>query len=186
MGQLDEEEAWIRQSRNGDSEAFAALITRYQQMIHSLAFRMTGSLADADDVAQDTFIQAFRRLEDFRGDAKFSTWLYRIAMNISLNWKKRVTRRDRLHQDWAEQEAIFGGECAAMPPTDAENTHRVQKALDQLPPKQRAAIVLTVYDGMTHAEAAQALGCSETTVSWRVFVARAKLKRRLKTKPGND
>jgi RNA polymerase sigma-70 factor, ECF subfamily len=186
MGQLDEEEDWIRQSRKGDSEAFAALIARYQHMIHSLAFRMTGSLADADDLAQDTFIQAFRRLEDFRGGAKFSSWLYRIAMNSSLNWKKSVSRRDRLQHDWAEQEAIFGGDCATLSPTDEENTRRVQKALDQLPAKQRAAIVLTVYDGMTHAEAAQVLECSETTVSWRVFVARAKLKRLLKTRLIND
>src|ERR1044071_1798026 len=98
MDHADEKEGSKRQIRNGVYEAFAARITRYQQMIHSLAFRMTGSLAEADDLTQDTFIQAFRRLEDFRGEAKFSTWLYRIALNISLNWKKSASRRSRLHQ----------------------------------------------------------------------------------------
>src|SRR5439155_17870756 len=93
MGQLDEEQNWIRQSRNGDQEAFAALVTRYQRMVHSLTFRMTGSLADGEDLAQETFIQAFRRIASFRGEAKFSSWLYRIAVNTCLNWKKSQTRR---------------------------------------------------------------------------------------------
>ncbi|SRR6266568_1510150 len=186
MGQLNEEQNWIRQSRNGDHEAFAALIARYQRMIHSLTFRMTGSLADAEDLAQETFIQAFRRLDSFRSEAKFSSWLYQIAVNTCLNWRKSQARRDQAHEDWAEHEQVFGGEYAATTPGDLENTRRVEEALMKLPAKQRAALVLTVYEEMSHAEAARVLGCSETTISWRLFAARAKLKRLLKAKPSHD
>ena len=186
MGQLDEEQDWIRQSGNGDSEAFGALIARYQRMVHSLTFRMTGSLADAEDLAQETFIQAFRRLDSFRGESKFSSWLCQIAVNTCLNWNKREARRERIQQGWAEHEQVFDDANAAMSPAEKENTRRVQEALLSLNPKQRAAVVLTVYEGMNHAEAARTLRCPESTISWRLFAARAKLKRLLKTKPSND
>jgi RNA polymerase sigma-70 factor (ECF subfamily) len=81
MERRDEELGWIRQSREGDLAAFEELIRRYQQMIHALTFRMTGSPSDAEDLAQEVFIQAFRKLNSFRGDAQFSTWLYRIGIN---------------------------------------------------------------------------------------------------------
>jgi RNA polymerase sigma-70 factor (ECF subfamily) len=184
MGLSDEEQDWIRQSREGDHEAFAALIGRYQHMVHSLTFRMTGSLADSEDLAQETFILAFRRLDSFRAESKFSSWLCQIAVNACLNWKQRQARRERSLQDWAEHEQVFGGSGTAMSPAEEEKARRVQGALLKLSPKQRAAVVLTVYEGMNHAEAARTLGCSETTVSWRLFAARAKLKRLLK--PSRD
>ncbi|MGD0651538.1 MAG: RNA polymerase sigma factor [Verrucomicrobiia bacterium] len=170
MEERDEELGWVRRSQSGDPEAFEELVRRYQRMIHALTFRMTGSSADAEDLAQEIFIQAFRRLGSFRGDAKFSSWLYRIGVNTCLNWRKSTQRREKLHQDWADSDH------STSSGTD-ELTVRVQEALMQLPAKQRAAVVLTVYDGLNHAEAARILGCSETTVSWRIFVARKKLKR---------
>jgi RNA polymerase sigma-70 factor (ECF subfamily) len=172
MERRDEELGWIRQSREGDLAAFEELIRRYQQMIHALTFRMTGSPSDAEDLAQEVFIQAFRKLNSFRGDAQFSTWLYRIGINTCLNWKKSQQRRAQLHHDWAQQPD-------AAIDRNNELAARVQEALLALPPKQRAAVILTTYEGMNHAEAARALGCSETTVSWRVFTARKKLKRLL-------
>lgn len=169
MERRDEELGWIRRSREGDLPAFEELIRRYQQMIHALTYRMTGSQSDAEDLAQEIFIQAFRKLDRFRGDAQFSTWLYRIGINTCLNWKKSQQRRTQLHQEWAQQSQEAGDR-------DDEMSSRVQEALLALPPKQRAAIILTIYEGLNHAEAARALGCSETTVSWRVFTARKKLK----------
>src|SRR5262249_4142206 len=79
----DDETSLIDASRRGDAEAFSELITRYQKMIHALTFRMSGSAADASDLAQETFVQAWRKLHAFRGEAKFSSWLYRIAVNLS-------------------------------------------------------------------------------------------------------
>jgi len=138
-------------------------------MIYSLCYRMTGSAADAEDLAQETFIQAYQHLNEFRADARFSSGLYRIAMNHCLNWRKRAERRAKLNEEWAEQEQSGpgGGDARA---------EQVQEALMALDPKQRAAIVLTVYEGLNHAEAARVLRCSETTVSWRVFAGRRKLK----------
>jgi RNA polymerase sigma-70 factor, ECF subfamily len=179
MGDPDDERVWIEQSRNGDQAAFEALIGRHQRMIHALTYRMTGSLADAEDLAQEAFIRAYQQLTSYEGKAKFSSWLYRIALNACLNWRQRELRRHKVHSNWAE--------TADLQPADPGSTSdgnelrgQVQECLMKLPAKQRAAIVLTVYDGLNHAEAARLLGCSETTVSWRIFAARNKLKRWLK------
>jgi RNA polymerase sigma-70 factor, ECF subfamily len=176
MGKPDELN-WIQNSLAGDAEAYATLVKQYQNMVHALAFRMTGSLDDAEDLAQETFLRAYQQLDSFRGEAKFSTWLCKIAMNLSLNWRTRENRRKDIHTKWSE-DAILGND--GHDEFSDELSRHVQKALDRLPAKQRAAVVLTVYDGHNHAEAAQILGCSETTVSWRVFAARQKLKRWLK------
>jgi RNA polymerase sigma-70 factor, ECF subfamily len=179
MGDLDAEFEWIRQSREGNTEAFGELVLRHQRMIHALTYRMTGSLADSADLAQEAFVRAFQRLDDFRGEAKFSSWLYQIALHTCLNWKKSHARREQLHRDWAEHERAGGSDSESKAGED-DRSRRVQEVLMHLHPKQRAAIVLTVYEGMNHAEAARVLGCSEATVSWRVFAARRKLKRWLK------
>jgi len=163
----------IAQSRDGDHGAFEALIREHQRMIHSLCYRMSGSQADAEDLAQETFMHAYQHLDGFRAEARFSSWLYRIAVNQCLNWQKQKQRLDRLHKEWSEQDLEPSG-------GDAGRAQLIQEALMKLPPKQRAAVILTTYDGLTHGETAAALGCSETTVSWRVFAARRKLKRLLK------
>lgn len=182
MGQSDEELGWVRRSQAGDHEAFAALVTRYQHMVHSLTIRMTGSLADGEDLAQETFLRAFQQLASFRGDARFASWLHRIAVNACLNWHKRQARRHQLHDAWCRETLADNGK------TDADesgahdgNFRHVNAALQQLSARQRAAVVLTVYEGLSHAEAARALGCSEATVSWRLFAARRKLKRLLRS-----
>jgi RNA polymerase sigma-70 factor (ECF subfamily) len=176
MGDVDADETLVRQSRNGDAAAFEALVCKYQKMIDALTFRMTGSLSDAEDLTQETFIRAYEQIGSYRGTAKFSTWLCRIAVNTCLNWRRRESRRIQVHANCAETDFNQSGETEHAE-AEIETSRRVQAALLKLPAKQRAAIVLTVYDGLNHAEAARVLGCSETTVSWRVFAARRKLKR---------
>jgi len=170
MVATDEAPDPVRASLQGDQKAFESLIREHQEMIHALCYRMTGSLNDAEDLAQETFIHAYQHLAEFRAEARFSSWLYRIAMNQCLNWRKRRERQNRLREQWGQQERGGAGE-------DSGRVERVQEALLLLDPKQRAAIVLTVYEGLNHAEAARVLHCSETTVSWRVFMARRKLRR---------
>jgi RNA polymerase sigma-70 factor, ECF subfamily len=177
MAPPDDELNWIRNSLAGDMEAYAALVKQYQNMVHALAFRMTGSLDDAEDLAQETFLRAYRQLDSFRGEAKFSTWLCQIAVNLSLNWRARESRRGDVHSKWAENTTA---ERDAPDEYPDELSCRVQQALNRLPAKQRAAIVLTIYESRTHAEAAKLLDCTEATISWRVFAARRKLKRWLK------
>lgn len=176
----DTDEALVLQSQRGDPAAFEALVRQYQQMIHALTFRMTGSPDDAEDLAQETFIRAYQQIGSFRSASKFSTWLYRIAVSICLNWRQREARRLQVYANCAETLAD-GMAGTSTAEADAGLSQRVQAALLKLPAKQRAAIVLTAYDGMNHAEAAKVLGCTEATVSWRVFAARRKLQRWLAT-----
>jgi RNA polymerase sigma-70 factor, ECF subfamily len=182
MAELDQQRTWVAQSQNGDHAAYAELIRAYQPMIHSLTFRMTGSVADAQDLAQETFIRAYQSLDSFTGTSKFSSWLYRIAVNTCIDWRRREDRRSRAHMEWGAEKSA---ESPHAPAEELDDLSRaVQAALMKLPEKQRAAIVLTVYGGQNHAEAAKALGCSETTVSWRIFSARRKLRKILKNVGG--
>ena len=179
----DADSELVLQSQKGDPAAFEELVRNHQHMIHSLTFRMTGSSADAEDLAQEAFIRAYEQIGSFHGTAKFSTWLYRIAMNVCLNWRQSEARRFQLYTHCANELSVQ--QVSAENPADERRANQeVQSALLKLPAKQRAAIVLTVYDGLNHAEAAQVLGCSETTVSWRVFAARQKLKRWLSANGG--
>lgn len=172
----DADSELVLRSQQGDAVAFEELIRQHQRMIHALTYRMTGSLADAEDRAQETFLRAWEQIGTFRGGAKFSTWLYRIAVNACLNWKQSEARRFQLHARAAEE---FSAQHAGDENSCGNQANEIQSALLNLPAKQRAAIVLTIYDGLNHAEASRILGCSETTVSWRVFAAKRKLKRLL-------
>jgi RNA polymerase sigma-70 factor (ECF subfamily) len=167
----------IAASRAGDPEAYAVLVREHQALIRAMTFRMTGSLHDAEELAQDAFLRAYERLATFNGSAKFSSWLCKIAINLSLDWRRRESRREGIHLKWAAE--VFS-EGTPTPGFPDDLSRRVQAALNQLPAKQRAAIVLTVYENQSHAEAAKTLGCTEATISWRVFAARQKLKRLLK------
>jgi RNA polymerase sigma-70 factor (ECF subfamily) len=185
MGEDDGDDVWVQQSRQGDSAAFESLVRKHQRMIHSLTYRMTGSLSDAEDLAQEAFIRAFRQLDSYHGTAKFSTWLYRIAVNACLNWRQREGRRDEIHTRWSESNEALRSEPAPQADGPAP-ANEIQSALMKLPARQRAAIVLTVFDGLNHAQAAKILGCSETTVSWRIFTARRKLRTLLSRKGGQN
>ena len=177
MAGSDDESKLIERSLSGDPEAYAALVSQHQKMIRAVTFRMTGSLDDAEELAQDAFLRAYQQLGSFSGGAKFSTWLCKIAINLSLDWRRRESRRDDIHSKWAAETVSESNPGGGFPD---ELSRRVQAALNRLPVKQRAAIVLTIYENQSHAEAAKTLGCTEATISWRVFAARQKLKRLLK------
>jgi RNA polymerase sigma-70 factor (ECF subfamily) len=183
MAGSDNESKLIEQSLSGDPEAYAALVNQHQTMIRAMAFRMTGSLDDAEELAQDAFLRAYQQLGSFGGGSKFSTWLCKIAINLSLDWRRRESRREDIHLKWAADTISENSPDGSFPD---ELSRRVQDALNRLPTKQRAAIVLTVYENQTHAEAAKTLGCTEATISWRVFAARQKLKRLLKDLPHEE
>ncbi len=167
------EDALVARAQAGDADAYAGLIARHQSMIHALAFRLTGSAPDAADLAQETFVRAWRQLASFRGESTLATWLRRIAVNAGLNWRRAAASRQQVQAGWSEHQRLLAE------PEDAGRIGRVNDALQRLDPPVRAAVVLTVYEGLNHAEAAQVLGCAETTVSWRVWVARRQLKKSL-------
>src|SRR5580658_4592223 len=103
MAGADDESLLIAQSVAGDPDAFAALVTRHQNMARAVAFRMTGSMADSEELAQEAFVRAYRQLGSFAGDAKFSTWLCKIVINLSLDWHRRESRRGEIHAQWAAE-----------------------------------------------------------------------------------
>src|ERR1035441_1444099 len=105
MAGSDNESKLIEQSLSGDPEAYAALVNQYQQMIRAVTFRMTGSLDDAEELAQDAFLRGYQQLGSFNGDSKFSTWLCKIAINLSLDWRRRESRRESINSEWAAETA---------------------------------------------------------------------------------
>ena len=171
-----DDETLVTRSQRGDTAAMESLIRQHQRMIYSLAYRMTGSATDAEDLTQETFIRACRQIGSYRGASRFSTWLYRIAINACLTWREREHKRLEVQAGWVETNGAPEFDQGRTV-TQNDLGRSVHAALLKLPGKQRAAVMLTLSDGMTHAEAAEVLGCSETTVSWRVFVARRKLQK---------
>lgn len=160
----------VERAANGDADAFALLFDRYYPMIHAFAYRLCSNSADAQEIAQETFIKAARSIGGVRGS--FKSWLFRIAHNTATDHFRARGRQLRLD----EELALRTGPASSAPEPDFS---RVAQALDALPAAWRAATVLTFYEGMSHAEAARVLGCAETTVSWRVFRAKRELRRRL-------
>src|SRR5208283_3812882 len=140
----DADEDLVLQSQNGSPAAFESLIRQHQHMVHSLTFRMTGSAADAEDLAQETFIRAYEQFNSFNGRAKFSTWLCSIAVHACLNWRRNEARRFQAHANCAEEISAQRSEHENSPD---ETAPQAQAALMKLPAKQRAAIVLVIYDG---------------------------------------
>jgi len=153
----------------GKHEAFAELFYRYYPMIHAFAFRLCLDRATAPDLAQETFIKAARAIGGYRARAPFRHWLYQICANAVRDWQRSEGRRRKL-ADAAQQHAEIDSEVRS-PEFDAAH-----EALAALSVDLRAAVVAVYFEELSHAEAARVLGCAEATVSWRLFVAKRKLK----------
>lgn len=157
---------------NGD---FEELVARHLGRVRDFAFRMVLCDATADDIAQDVFLKVFRNLETFRGDSKFTTWLYRIAVNTA----KEHVRRGRVTVSIHESDGQVTGPDHDRPERKAiedELTAKVEQAMAQLSTKLRTAIVLTSIEELPAKEAAEIEGCTTATMHWRVHQARKQLK----------
>ncbi len=164
----------------GDREAFSRLVRRHQGLVRAVLRRLTrGDHGLADDLAQETFLLAWRKLPAFRFDARFSTWLYRIAFNAWLSEARR--RREVLLEDH-ELPPEPGGE-AAPPGADPADRVDLERALATLSDGERAAIAACYYADLTHEEAAEAIGIPLGTVKTHILRAKAKLRARLEKEP---
>src|ERR1039457_3045996 len=123
MAGSDDESKLVEQSLAGDPEAYAVLVNQHQKMIRAMTFRMTGSLDDAEELAQDAFLRAYRQLGSFGGGSKFSTWLCQIAINLSLDWRRRESRREGINSEWAAETASENNAGGGFPD---ELSRRVQ------------------------------------------------------------
>jgi RNA polymerase sigma-70 factor, ECF subfamily len=161
--------------QQGEREAFDRLVERYQRDVYRLCYRYVNNHQDANDMAQEVFIKAYRAIGRFRGDSSFSTWLYRIAVNTCLNF--RAARR--IPQDELSDQIADRGASAAERLHDAERSARVRHAVARLPEKQRATLILKIYQDLTHDEVAGILGSTVGTVKANLFHALANLKKLL-------
>jgi RNA polymerase sigma-70 factor (ECF subfamily) len=167
----------------GDRGAFEELARRHQRRIYRLVYGMTRNHSDADDLAQEVILTAFRSLGTFNRNSSFSTWIYRIAVNRSLNFLKK-RNRERNRAEFTENMAPGEGGGRTLNPEDEsigrELRGRLEEEVESLPPRVKAAFLLVANQGMSHAEAGRVLGCSEKTVSWRMHKARKLLRVRLR------
>ena len=164
-----DEEITVQAAVAGQPEAFAELFHRYHPMIYAFAFRLCLDRATAQDLAQETFIKAARAIAGYEARTPFRHWLYRICANTARGWQRREGRRRKLADAARARVEIDADERA--PEFDA-----ALAALATLSVELRAAVVAVYFEELSHAEAARVLGCAETTVSWRIFVAKRKLK----------
>jgi RNA polymerase sigma-70 factor (ECF subfamily) len=171
----DAERAAIAACRRGEREAFDALVARYQRPIYRLCYRYVNNHEDANDLAQDAFLKAWRAIASFRGESAFSTWLYRIAVNACLN--HRALKRPATQE---LPEALVDPRPGAQADAERDDeARRVRAAVSRLPDRQRATLILKVYHDLTHEEVAEILGSSIGTVKANLFHALANLRRQM-------
>ena len=173
----------ISRARGGDREAFGALVEQYRDNVYRLAYRMCGNAYDADEAAQEAFVAAWRALPNFRGDAKFSTWLYRLTTNAAVD----VMRREKRHQTVGDGEMVDLADDADSPQETVERTEQqeaVQKALATLSEEYREVLLLRYMEELDYAEIAEVLQLPSGTVKSRINRAKAALKTAL-LKSGN-
>ena len=159
-------------ARDGERDAFRQLLERNYDLIYRVAYRFSGNPDNAEDIAQDVCVGLVGKLASFRGEARFSSWLYRVTLNACRDHARRQASVRSLHQAYGEVSALVeaGGRDTAR---QAAWAH---EALASLDPALRETALLVVSEDLSHAEAAEILGVKEATVSWRMHEVRKRLK----------
>jgi RNA polymerase sigma-70 factor (ECF subfamily) len=190
MTRTDEE--LVALATAGDLDSFNQLVTRWERPIYALAYRTLGREEDARDVVQEAFLRAFRGLRGFRGQAKFSSWLYRITLNLCRDWMRRERRAPVVQLPEGTDAAEIADR--QMAPTESvedlvarrEMSAAVARAMADLPDEQRTAILLKEYHGLTFQEIADTLDCPLSTVKTRLYQGLSVLRRRLERRQSEE
>ena len=178
----EQEAAVIRKVLNGDTNAYEALVREYEKSVYNLALRMTGNSEDAYDMSQEAFIKAYNSLTTFRGDSKFSVWLYRIVSNVCLDYLRSRSRKPTVSLSTENED----GEEVELDIADEEQTPEkllergltrdaVRRGLLSLPDDHRQILLLREIEGLSYDEISETLGLEVGTVKSRIFRARKKL-----------
>ena len=181
---MPDESLLIKKAREGNVPAFEELIRNYQQMVYNIALRMCGNEDDASDIAQETLIKIFRSIRDFKGDSKFSTWIYRITTNVCLDYlrKNKKNAGRFINPEFETDDGSLEVEIKDPAPQPEEVAERkevqraVQEAIDKLSEDHRTVIVLRDINNLSYEEIAVILNCSEGTVKSRINRARSALR----------
>jgi len=177
----------VHRSQAGDSAAYEELVRRYHGKIYGLIYSMTSSREDAEDLAQEVFVKAWKALGHFREQAGFYTWIYRIALNCTINFRKKRNRRQTVTFDefdpdikTAESYREFSSKGSVLRKMSlGEFQEKMNGALLKLSEKHRAVVIMHDVQGMPHAEIAKVVRCSEGTVRSRLFYAHKQLQAEL-------
>jgi RNA polymerase sigma-70 factor, ECF subfamily len=178
------DEELVARSRGGDLDSFNQLVLRWERPIYALAYRVIGREEEARDVAQETFLRAFRALGGFKGQAKFSSWLYRITLNLCRDWIRRERRTPIVQAPEGVDLVELAGEAVGTESIDELVSRKelgrvVARAMALLPDEQRTAIILKEYHGLTFQEIADLLDCPLSTVKTRLYQGLTVLRRQL-------
>jgi RNA polymerase sigma-70 factor (ECF subfamily) len=185
---MPDEDTDLQRARQGDRDAFGRLVQTHQRRVYAAALHILGNHSDADDVAQETFVRAYRGLASFDGRADFFTWLYRITVNTALNAMRSDKRGAALHQRGNAEAAHVGGRPEALghvapsPAAQVQQTGEVARVLEavaSLSATLRVTLVLATVEEMPHKQIAEILEIPEGTVAWRVNEARRLLRQKL-------
>lgn len=176
MGAGDEHQL-ISEAQRGNRDAFRSLVERYMKQAYNIAFGYVSNHDDASDIAQESFVRVYRAIRTFRGDAEFSTWLYRIVANLSLNRVKRKVKTARREVPLEELSGLTG----FVPQEDyrADKNELLERALHELPTLQRATVILRHLNGFSTKQVSGILRCSEGTVKTHLHRGLKKLKAKL-------
>ncbi len=180
----------VKQCQAGNADAFDQLVTRYRTRVFSMIYNMVHNEQDAWDLAQDSFVKAWKSIPRFRGRSSFYTWIYRIVTNVTIDWlrKKQVKGSGAEFDDSIALKAVDPA-SRTVPKADAlpyermeqsEIRARIDESIAQLSPEHRAVILMKEVEGLQYHEIAEALGCSIGTVMSRLFYARKKLQNLLR------
>ena len=176
MGEGERQDgALARRAAAGDREAFAALLERHYERIYRVGARVLGDADEAADLAQDVCVALPARLTSWRGESRFTTWLYRVVVNAARDALRRKDARRRSERSYAETEALMRVEDASQASRACEASW-LRRALGELPEDLRVTVFLVLEEELRHAEAGEVLGVSESTVSWRMHEVRKRLR----------
>jgi len=172
MGMESSDEILVAQAQAGDADAFGRLITRHYDLIYRLGYRMLGSKPEAQDLAQDVCMGLATKLASFRGEARFTTWLYRVAINAAKDRIRKKTSRRAAQDNWGEVQSLSRAHDAQKQ-AEQEWLHQ---AMATLSADLRETVALILGEDLTHAQAARVLNLSEGTVSWRMSEVKKRLR----------
>ncbi len=188
MSEQDNDLSLVERARQGDKRAFERLVEKYHRRLLRLLARMVRNQEDIEDIAQETFIKAYRALPSFRGDAAFYTWLYRIGVNTAKNHlasrgKHLPTVSEQMFDEDGEQDERFAVEDINTPESELlskQVAYAVNEAIEALPEELRTAITLREMEGLSYEEIATAMNCPIGTVRSRIFRAREAIAAKLR------